>query len=105
MIAMMVRKRAWTLAVRLLASSALLGLLIATPDFTSFTPAAAQVADPVVDLPLAHCQPGDLTETGLQGQVPRTDRADGRAAQGYNCNLRLLSSYSRLPYDPAEQNP
>src|SRR5947209_19694249 len=102
MITAVVRNRTWSFVVRLLASSVLLGLLVAMPDLTSFTPVATQVADPVVRLPLAHCQKGDLTETGLQGQVPRPDRADGRAAEGYNCNLRLLSSYSRLPYDPAE---
>jgi hypothetical protein len=46
-----------------------------------------------VPSPRAACQPNDRTETGLQGQVPVADRADGRAARGYNCNIALIGSY------------
>ena len=38
----------------------------------------------------AVCQDGDLEETGLQGQVPQTDRESGRTLQGYNCNLERV---------------
>jgi hypothetical protein len=41
-------------------------------------------------VPQRPCQQGDRPETGLQGYVPRTDVASGRAAQGYNCNLELV---------------
>jgi hypothetical protein len=51
-------------------------------------PAAA--TEPV---PKATCRAGDSPETGLQGQVPVADRASGRAAQGYWCNLEMLGSY------------
>lgn len=38
------------------------------------------------------CSPGDLAETGAQGQVPLTDQLSGRSALGYACNLRLVGS-------------
>ena len=41
----------------------------------------------------AACGPGDLLETGLQGQIPGADRATGRAAAGYTCNLREVGFY------------
>ena len=40
----------------------------------------------------AVCGPGDRPETGLQGQVPLTDRAAGFA--GFSCNLELVGSYA-----------
>lgn len=39
------------------------------------------------------CQPDDRPETGLQGHVPLTDVASGRAAQGYTCNLELVGQF------------
>lgn len=41
----------------------------------------------------AACAPGSLPETGLQGQVPREDRLNGRSLEGYRCNLRLVGQY------------
>src|SRR5207248_4050691 len=57
-------------------------------------PPSASAADTWTTVPKAHCQPGDPVETGLQGQVPRADRTDGRAARGYGCNLRLVGRYA-----------
>jgi hypothetical protein len=37
------------------------------------------------------CGPGDLPETGLQGDVPMADQRSGRAEQGYNCGLALVA--------------
>ncbi len=51
----------------------------------------------------AHCQPGDLVETGLQGQVPVADRLDGRAALGYHCNLAQVSNFGARRSDPTQQ--
>ncbi len=41
----------------------------------------------------AVCGPADRVETGLQGQIPPADRASGRAAEGYQCNLDEVGSY------------
>jgi hypothetical protein len=43
--------------------------------------------------PRAHCGPGSLPETGRQGRVPPADRASGRAARGYTCNLQVIGRY------------
>lgn len=40
------------------------------------------------------CRPGDAPETGLQGRVPPSDTASGRAALGYRCNLQLVGHYT-----------
>ena len=47
-------------------------------------------------VPRAACGPGSLPETGLQGQVPEHDRASGRSAFGYRCNLELVGQYQGL---------
>lgn len=39
------------------------------------------------------CRPGDAPETGLQGRVPPSDIASGRAALGYRCNLEVVGHY------------
>ena len=64
--------------------------------------ASAAQADPVA-IEKAHCSAADtLTETGLQGQVPWADRLSGRAAQGYHCNLSLVSQTGDVSEDPQE---
>jgi len=54
--------------------------------------ADAQAASPAV------CGPGDLVETGLQGQLPQADRASGRAADGYTCNLREVGFFASTSF-------
>lgn len=45
-------------------------------------------------VPRAECGPGSDPETGqLQGQVTIADRASGRSAKGYSCNMELVGRY------------
>lgn len=46
----------------------------------------------------AACGPGDRLETGLQGQIPQADRASGRAADGYTCNLREVGFFASTSF-------
>src|SRR5437764_5683556 len=58
----------------------------------------ANAAGPAIDpgpTPKAQCGPGSKPETSMQGRVPASDVASGRAAQGYTCNTELLSHYGR----------
>lgn len=80
-------------------------LLAATISFaslslSSFAPSATGAdATPSTDsVPKAHCGPGSLPETGLQGRVSLADIRSGRAAKGYRCNTALVgSSLSSTP--------
>ncbi|HEX2895009.1 MAG TPA: hypothetical protein VHO29_13505 [Marmoricola sp.] len=42
-------------------------------------------------VPAAHCGPGSLPETSIQGRVPRADYLSGRAEQGYRCNTEEVA--------------
>ncbi|WP_203335828.1 LVIVD repeat-containing protein [Nocardioides limicola] len=44
-------------------------------------------------VPRAQCGPGSMPETSIQGRVPATDHASGRAAQGYTCNTERVSGH------------
>jgi len=73
-------------AVRVLAAATLLAV-------SGGTVGLARAADPSVDpgpTPKAQCGPGSKPETDLQGRVPAADFKNGRAAQGYTCNLQLI---------------
>ncbi|WP_181720204.1 LVIVD repeat-containing protein [Nocardia gipuzkoensis] len=41
----------------------------------------------------ADCGSDSMPETGLQGDVPATDRDSGRSTQGYRCNITRLGGY------------
>jgi hypothetical protein len=81
------------------------GVLLA-PAFTMPQPTASagtQAPGPVdavnvrfgprTAVPQLPCRPGDSPETDLQGRVPPTDIATGRAARGYTCNLEVVGRY------------
>jgi len=52
--------------------------------------AAAVDSEPAA-VPKAQCGPGAMPETSIQGRVPLADYLDGRAANGYRCNTRLVA--------------
>ena len=49
--------------------------------------------------PRAHCGPGSLPETGLQGRVSAADVASGRALRGYRCNAQLRGHFGVTGYE------
>src|SRR5437588_849865 len=74
--------------LRALVLAVLLGVLGGSTLRTGTSPAAvAAEAGPV---PRAHCGPGSLPETGLQGRVSGRDVVDGLAAKGFMCNTALV---------------
>jgi len=51
------------------------------------TPFLGPVAKPV-------CQPGDRTETGVDGQLTLAERNSGASTRAYNCNLAVVGEYA-----------
>ncbi len=51
------------------------------------TPFLGPVAAPV-------CQPGDRTESGVDGQLTATERSSGASTRPYNCNLAIVGHYA-----------
>ena len=60
--------------------------------------AIACLAAPAHAASPASCGPGDRLETGLQGQMPMADRATGRAAEGFNCNLDEVGFFASTSF-------
>jgi hypothetical protein len=56
-------------------------------------PVVRRAEPPLVAVPRAVCGPGSRREPGIQGRVPASAIASGAAAQGYNCNLTLISHH------------
>jgi hypothetical protein len=44
-------------------------------------------------IPVAHCRPGDKTESGIQGLTTPAEIAAGKQTQGFNCNIDLVGQY------------
>jgi hypothetical protein len=86
------RARRWRFAagragVRVLTALVLVaGLSLAPGSFAGAASTDSGIAP-------ATCGPGSAPEDGVQGEVPKADRADGRSAQGYHCNTSLLGQY------------
>ncbi|MGH2692370.1 MAG: LVIVD repeat-containing protein [Actinomycetota bacterium] len=45
--------------------------------------------------PKADCGPGSNPETGLQGRVSREEVTNGRAAEGYTCNMQEIGHFGK----------
>jgi hypothetical protein len=77
--------RRFAVGVAVVASAVLVNVAVA--------PSAAAADEAGSGIGRADCGSGSSPETGLQGQVPRRDRADGRSGRGYHCNLSLIGQY------------
>jgi hypothetical protein len=44
-------------------------------------------------VPRAECGPGAAQESGIQGQVPASDQASGRAQSEYRCNMEVVGQF------------
>src|SRR3954464_13795916 len=44
-------------------------------------------------IPIAHCRPGDKTESGLQGLTTPAEIQAGKQLEGFNCNVDLVGQY------------
>ena len=44
-------------------------------------------------IPLAHCRPGDTTESGIQGSITQAEIDNGTVVKGFNCNADILGQY------------
>jgi hypothetical protein len=63
----------------------------AAPNVNAAVPAQVTSATFTGVVPKPNCRAKDRPETGLQGEIPAADRATGRAAQGYTCNVDVIS--------------
>ncbi len=45
-------------------------------------------------VPKPHCQPGDRTESGVDGQLTAGERSSGGSTRPYNCNLAIVGEYA-----------
>src|SRR5581483_5979980 len=44
-------------------------------------------------IPIAHCRPGDTTESGIQGSVTQAEIDNGTVTKGFNCNADIVGQY------------
>ena len=80
--------RRWTtvvaIVVAVFASSTTIAVAEAPPGYNDLTDLWP------TSVPQATCRSGDRVETGVQGEVPLSDRKSGRSRRGYNCNIDLV---------------
>src|SRR5688572_604256 len=67
-----------------------LGILAVTSLAVGLAPPAANAVDAPAPTPKATCGPGSRPEPAIQGRAPADDPA---RAQGYSCNLELVSQF------------
>jgi len=56
--------------------------------------AAARTSPFLGPVPPPTCQPGDRTETGVDGQLTKAERDSGASTKPYNCNLAIVGEYA-----------
>jgi len=44
-------------------------------------------------IPVAHCRPGDKTESGISGDINQAEIDSGAVTKGFNCNTDILGQY------------
>jgi hypothetical protein len=44
-------------------------------------------------IPVAHCRPGDKTESGISGDVTQAEIDSGAVTKGFNCNADIVGQY------------
>ena len=82
-----------------IATVASLGLLLSTSILLADGTGVGDKRAKAVRIPLtgpvpkANCDPGDRTESGLQGQTTPEERFSGDSEGGYNCNLELVGQF------------
>ncbi|MBU6509418.1 MAG: hypothetical protein KGQ73_04445, partial [Gammaproteobacteria bacterium] len=60
----------------------------------SIRPVTAMAQTPFLGpVPVPVCQPGDRTETGVDGQLTEAARSSGASTKAYNCNLAVVGEY------------
>ncbi|HVE99533.1 MAG TPA: hypothetical protein VNA12_10195 [Mycobacteriales bacterium] len=64
-------------------------VLVAVEALAAVSASSQTKVDPG-PVPRATCGPGSHPETGMQGRIPPTDIASGRADSGYDCNVSLV---------------
>lgn len=79
----------------------LMAIAVAAVSVSAALSADAFAAPRIV--PRAACQPGDKPDTGLQGQIPMSDRLLGRAQEGYFCNLRVVGTHEGRVFGSLDQ--
>jgi len=81
-----------------IAAVALLGLLLSTSIILANDTDRLPFTGPV---PKAQCDPGDHTESGLQGETTQEERFSGDSERAYNCNLELVGQEPQDEFEGA----
>jgi len=72
-----------------------LSLIVGVLVLSAAIPVKVKAQTPFLGpVPTPVCQPGDRTETGVDGQLTLTERTSGASTRPYNCNLAIVGEYA-----------